>query len=352
MSPNISVILVFHDRLEYLESAIESVWSQSLDRDSYELVVVGPERPSALEKCSKGADFRFIESKERTLGGKLIEGLESTSGEILTFLEDDDQYSPDRLSHVSIAFRDPAVTYLQNGFSLIDREGKPYVGPFHNLRKRRTWDTLGLLSINGRPESSELWPLSRIPAGFNNSSIAVRRRILSSAARDLLRGADLISDVSLLYVALAQPGRLLFDPNPLTRIRVHADSVSNPSTGTSDQHLAQLHSFSIRTDPARAALLSYVRTTGPASLIKEVEGMISISNTLRELRSPHPVASELAFNLLRSLSRVGTHEVRARLGALPLALVAMTSPSLARSAYSRLRRLEVGQAVDSISNAG
>ncbi len=334
--PDLSVLVIFHTRLNYLPEAIASAVHQSLNRDSYEILVVGPKRPGVLDRDSLGREVEFVQSSAISLGGKILDGLRRSSGEVATMLEDDDCYLPDRLAFVQEAFRDTELTYLQNGYAPIDALGRPYDGRFPHDSELARWRKLGTVSMPGRTSRNSLRVLGRIPAGFNNSSISIRTHVFDDGV-GLLDQADLMSDVTLLYLGLTHRGVLRFDPSPLTQLRVHAESASNPVSGPASRSVEILHQFSIQTQAGRRELLSYAERTGPPSVVRQVEGHLAISDVLLQLRSSHHSPHQMSRSLLRALSRLDTFEVESRVSALPLALTTLACPPLGRAIYERWR---------------
>lgn len=336
-NPLISVIVVFHTRIKYITSAIRSLENQSIGRSDFELIVVGPTSPDVSAQATRDLNIRTVKSSANSLGGKIVDGLDRSSGSVITILEDDDCYEPDRLAVVQAAFRDQRVTYLQNGYVAISEDGSPYKGAQPHAAALSEWKRRGIVSMRGRPSTSEMRTLAGIPAGFNNSSIAVGRQLLV-AGEELLSQADLLCDVAQLYLGLTHPGILTFDPRPLTQIRVHADSVSNPMTRTPAESIVRLHDFSIRTKSSRSALRSFVKNTGPQSVFRQAEGQVAISEVLLQLRTPNPNMSELGHAIISSVSRIDTFEVLSRVAAIPLALACMPFPTWGHLVYAKLRK--------------
>jgi hypothetical protein len=332
--PSLSVIVIFHSRLTYLAEAIASVTHQSLSRDRYEIIVVGPKRPEVLDRDSLDHEVKFVESSASSLGGNILDGLHRSSGEVATMLEDDDRYLPRRLECVQEAFQDSELTFLQNGYSPIDALGNPFRGRFPHDSELARWRRIGTVTVPGRPPRHSLRVLSRIPAGFNNSSISIRRKVLSDGI-GLLGRTDFLSDVTLLYLGLTHRGVLRFDPTPLTQLRVHAESVSNPASGPAKQALESLHRFSNQTQVGRRQLLTYVEKVGPTSVTRQVEGLIAISDALLQLRSSRHSSRELSRALLSAVSRLDTFEVESRAGAILLAMTTLACPPLGKAAYER-----------------
>jgi hypothetical protein len=59
---------------------------------------------------------RNIIVKEEPIGAKIVKGVEGTRGEIVSFLEDDDLWLPQKLGTVKQVFKDNKVIYSHNNF--------------------------------------------------------------------------------------------------------------------------------------------------------------------------------------------------------------------------------------------
>ena len=341
--PLISVIVVFHTRLVYLPNAIASVVAQTLDSLKFEILVVGPRRPAGLVDRSESPRLTFVECTEVSLGSKLAAAIRKAKGGILTFLEDDDLYRPDRLEVVLESFRSsPSLTYLQNGYTTIDAEGRMY--PWHGPYERRMarWMERGPIEVPGRARSRELRKLAHIPAGFNNSSIAVRRALLSPAL-DLLSAVNTLVDVTLLYIALSSPGRLRLDPRQLTEVRKHRENTADPQFMGRSEQLARLLSFQLETQALRQPLTDYVESTGPVDLTRSLEGQRAIADLILSLRDPDAQISRRAGALLRCVERLDTFEVRNYLPAVPLGFLLLFTGRRGPDLYIYFRRWFYGQ---------
>jgi len=89
-SPHISVLILAHDRRKFLLDAVNSVLSQDFQRDRYEVHLVNYELDSDKEIDKKLEDLgvRVVNTKEVSLGAKIVVGAEEAKGEVLAFLED------------------------------------------------------------------------------------------------------------------------------------------------------------------------------------------------------------------------------------------------------------------------
>lgn len=106
----ISVVISTHGRSDRIEKAIKSVLAQTYK--NFEIIVVDDnsdcyeERQKTIEIIKKYPQVRLIKNS-KNLGGGLTRnvGVKNTSGGLISFLDDDDQYVPDRLEKLYKLYR-------------------------------------------------------------------------------------------------------------------------------------------------------------------------------------------------------------------------------------------------------
>ena len=103
--PYISIIIIAYKREEFLLNAIKSVINQTLDKKYYEIIVVKNFADNTIDTYIKNNHIIGIVSKEDSLFGKLIEALNIANGQIISFLEDDDLFSNNKLEIVYNKFK-------------------------------------------------------------------------------------------------------------------------------------------------------------------------------------------------------------------------------------------------------
>ncbi|MBQ7567079.1 MAG: glycosyltransferase [Oscillospiraceae bacterium] len=103
--PLVSVIIPTYKRtVEYLSRAVQSVLAQTYE--NFELIVID-DSPADYEKRGEIADYmaavasetvRYYQN-EKNMGGSLARnrGIELAKGEFISFLDDDDEYKPEKL---------------------------------------------------------------------------------------------------------------------------------------------------------------------------------------------------------------------------------------------------------------
>ena len=103
--PYISVIITAYKRDDFLLNAIKSVINQTLDKNYYEIIIIKNFIDNRIDTYIKNNHITEIVSKEESLFGKLVEALNIANGEIISFLEDDDLFSNNKLEIIYNRFK-------------------------------------------------------------------------------------------------------------------------------------------------------------------------------------------------------------------------------------------------------
>jgi hypothetical protein len=256
------VILTAYGRRDFLGDALESIASQDFDLSQAELIVVTdlPELSAASQVSN------FIQGSEIAvttvypgpvpLGQSHYAAMMACSGEVVTFLNDDDLWEKNRLNVISRVFvDDPEVGFFHNGQSVVDASGQPSSNGFRfslfkhpSVLFRRPDTKLSSEYLVKHP-----WILRQFEADFNTSSIAVRRAVVSPFLERLAE-ITAMDDTFYLYSALASGTSLYLSSEPLTRYRLHGKNVSYQSgrergsviqraTALSSRYLVELQKF-------------------------------------------------------------------------------------------------------------
>lgn len=216
MAPFISVILASHDKREYFFEALDSIKTQNLPKERYEVLVVKDYRDEKVEKIVEDCGFRSIYTDEQTFQGKVRVGIENSSGRILTFLEDDDLYRPERLSVIYEEFRkDPELVYYHNSHIPIDSKG--------NQLERSLYfnvDKTYLIEPGQRYERM-LQTVESMNPDFNTSMMAIRRDAFMDSM-DFFRNTTGGVDNFIFFAAARAGSKLLLDARKLTCYRIHS----------------------------------------------------------------------------------------------------------------------------------
>jgi len=112
--PFISVIITAHNRREFLLDAVNSALNQTLPKDEYEVIVVKNFEDKSIDKFLEEHGVKNIVTNEGPLGAKIAKGVEESRGEVISLLEDDDLWLPQKLEKVKQVFQDENVIYYHN----------------------------------------------------------------------------------------------------------------------------------------------------------------------------------------------------------------------------------------------
>lgn len=192
----ITVIITAYNRRDYLIHALKSALNQSLIPGSYEIVVVKNFQEKEVDELIiSSSRLNNVKSilMEGTIGDFLYEGIMHSSGDILSFLDDDDVFLETKLEHVQKAFsEDDELVYYKHRARFMDKNGSL---------------------------------IDRIDKGpnFNLSTISVKKDIVYlRTVKKVLIG----SDNYMFYNALDSSGRIKVSENILSFYRYHGSTTS------------------------------------------------------------------------------------------------------------------------------
>jgi glycosyltransferase involved in cell wall biosynthesis len=220
----VSVIIPAYNHAAFLTETIEGVLNQ-MWRD-YEVIMVddGSRDETPQVAAQFGSAIYYIRQANQGMATTRNNGIRRASGEIISFLDDDDVWHPDYLSTVVSHFQeDPSLAALHTGFVLTgDRRGFDYPGassrtvPAHEL-----YDRL-------------------IERGFfPPSSVSVRRSCLESVGLfdESLQG---LADWEL-WLRICREHKFIGIPDRLVKYRLHAGGLSS-----NIQHMTEDHMKAVR----------------------------------------------------------------------------------------------------------
>ena len=230
----ISVIITAYNRKNYLLNAVRSAADQTLSKDLYEVVVVKSFEDRHIDDYIRRLGFKNVIYDTPRYGERLAAGIEESSGDVLAFLEDDDEFEREKLGEV------------YRRFSLYKRASY-----LHDTRK--------IIYYNRPVDASIADPLIRSIVEFHEK-IVPRSDVLldpfdKSASGIILKYPGILVTVSLMSVRreciegrlallknvrisvesfiptfAGECGLLYYTRERLTRYRIHDDNLSVPFT--------------------------------------------------------------------------------------------------------------------------
>lgn len=111
MSNKIAVVIIAHNRKQFLMDAVVSALRQTLNPLIYEIVVIKNFIDSDLDKriieLSEiyGVNVNILFSSSERLGEKIIRAVDVSSGSQIVFLEDDDLFTEKKLEKVHLPYQ-------------------------------------------------------------------------------------------------------------------------------------------------------------------------------------------------------------------------------------------------------
>ena len=216
----ISVIVIVHDRVDFIGRAVDSVLENLNDFTDYEVIVVKYANNIQIIDLLNSRPVKVISCPEVSPAEKLIAGIEASEGEVLLFLEDDDIFKPEKLEKVKGLFENhPDAIYLHNSYETIDESGMNIAGMDASMRDR----TSHLVKRDGRVKS--LSGLISKNMFFNLSCCSVKRDLILENKQILLE-TPFSLDFLIFLLAYRSGKTMIFTPEAYTLYRRHS-SYSN-----------------------------------------------------------------------------------------------------------------------------
>ena len=100
----ISVIISAYNRRDFLLKAVNSVANQTLDKNLYEVIVVKNFEDKSIDETLNKLGYKNVVYDTPRWGEMVAIGIEESSGDILAFLDDDDEFKSSKLTKVHQVF--------------------------------------------------------------------------------------------------------------------------------------------------------------------------------------------------------------------------------------------------------
>ncbi|MCI4366075.1 MAG: glycosyltransferase family 2 protein [Thermoplasmata archaeon] len=226
--PEVAVIVGAYGRREYLLRAVRTVLAQTVGRDRVEIRVTkdfaDPEVDAAL------AELRIpstVDADPR-IGTWLGRAIAATRAPLIAFLDDDDEFEPERLERVLEVFRQhPEVGFYRNRVRVIDGSGRPVpVDRWRPIETDLEFDGTGPILLPPGPKAGALaLGTERTHSSFNSSTMVVRRELLTGSLGTAFAETQ-TPDLFLFLAGVLGPYGLFLDDRRLTRFRRYEGNVT------------------------------------------------------------------------------------------------------------------------------
>ncbi len=201
----ISAIITTFRRAEWLAEAIESVLKQTRPVDEILVVDAGNFEETKAVVASFGSAVRYLPMQDRGLSGSRNFGIEHANGDWVAFLDDDDQWLPDKIKlQEQAAERSPKAVLVYTSQQMFSENG-----------------TVGDATVLS-PE--RLWPGLRIKNNIPPSTVMVERAAVLRCGgfNEKLRNCE---DWDM-WLRLAHIGKFAAVLEPVTRYRISVGQMS------------------------------------------------------------------------------------------------------------------------------
>jgi glycosyltransferase involved in cell wall biosynthesis len=232
--PIISVIITSYNRNEYLAEAIESVYNQTLEHCLFEILIITNIKDHDLEKRFN-INTKFIYMPDGPVSEYIIEGIKNAKGNIVSFLDDDDLFIPNKLEIVLQKFLGyPDLIYLHNNFFYLHSSQTVTMKSNKRIKKDIIIYTPNIKKL----DLKKIYKVINKSYAINLSSVSVKREVLLSNIERLkyMLGA---TDYFILYICLSiDASKLMFLKDTFTAYRI-----SNSSTHVTRGNMLDIDNF-------------------------------------------------------------------------------------------------------------
>lgn len=281
--PFVSVIVVAYTRTSFLKQAVESILNQQSVKGEVEVVVSKSFQDPHLDKWFEDAGVRVLTNSDSRAGKRLAEAVEVVRGEVVSFLDDDDLFSPDKIRSVRELFqKDPRLGYYHNGVLVVDDSNRPITPPPILGRRLRAIARHSPVKLSRGNLGSALRLLPPIDVDFNVSSISIRREILKQRLTEL-REIPLSCDSFCFYSTLLTDYNLLIDDAKLTRYRVHSSNLGTVRTTPQRDSDRNSDQISARLLQSYELIYKMVAPVALSAVTKDIRALILVGRLKRAL---------------------------------------------------------------------
>ena len=221
----VSIVICGYNREDFIQNAVNSILKQTFDKKFIEIVIVANYEMQELAKLMMDTrcDFTILQGSDEPLGSYYSMAINVARGDIISFLDDDDEFAPEKLDYIVDKFhRYPDLVFINNDVVVIDSYGNQLISMENDFRFKsgRTHEI-----ILDAENPGLCYEAIRRHGNFCNSSISVKKSQIKDYGEylKLVAGAE---DDFFFFSSLMSGGKLLISERKLTYYRVHSKNKS------------------------------------------------------------------------------------------------------------------------------
>ena len=226
----ISVIITAYNRKDYLLNAAKSAADQTLSKDLYEVVVVKNFEDKQIDGYIRRLGFKNVVYDTPRYGEQVAVGIEESSGDVLAFLDDDDEFEREKLSEVYKAFsKYREISYFHDTRKFIyynnvvdANVSNPLIKSIVEFHERIVPHYDVVLSPSYKYAS---YFLARYPGILATQSLMSIKRACIESRLNLLKRIHILGE-DFFSAFAAECGPLYHTGKRLTKYRIHDKNVS------------------------------------------------------------------------------------------------------------------------------
>ncbi len=236
----VSVVICGYNREDFIQDALKSVLGQTFDKRYLEIVIVTNYGTQELSRLMMDAqcDFTILQGADEPLGSYYSRAINVARGDIISFLDDDDEFAPEKLDYIVDKFNAyPDLVFINNDVRIIDSHGNELINMEYDFRFKSGRRKEILLDMKN---PDKCYNAIKRHGNFCNSSISVKTLNVKKCVGQLksVAGAE---DDFFFFSSLFSGGKLLISERKLTYYRIHNKNKSTYTKINLEEALHRMH---------------------------------------------------------------------------------------------------------------